>query len=249
MPKKSFTFDPPLLGTMSMLVALAIFLTLGFWQLQRANEKKVLLKQYQTLSTEAPMLFKDFLKKNQVQAGRKLKVSGVYLNDKQFLLDNRFSNHRVGYHVLTPMQINGANQVLIVDRGWVPQGRTRAELPSLIPVMEPQNFVGTVYLPSSKQRVLGSAEDNPRQWPRVIQRLDLPAIAKRLNQSVYPFILRLDPNSPNGFVRNWKVVNAKPQKHIGYAIQWFAFAIVLLIIYIGLNLKREGAQSDHEHTK
>ncbi|WP_019216188.1 SURF1 family cytochrome oxidase biogenesis protein [Legionella tunisiensis] len=59
-----------------------------------------------------------------------------------------------------------------------------------------------------------------------------------MHKSVYPFIIRLDKSEADSYVREWAVVAMPPERHYAYALQWFAIAFVILILFIALNLKK-----------
>ena len=72
-----------------------------------------------------------------------------------------------------------------------------------------------------------------------LQRLDIEEASDVIGVDLLPFIVRLAPNSDYGYVRKWKTNDSGEDVHLGYAYQWFAFAITLLIIYLIINTKRE----------
>lgn len=73
----------------------------------------------------------------------------------------------------------------------------------------------------------------------VVELLDVHLISQFLHKSVYPFIIRLNNHADNGYLREWPVVAMAPERHYGYALQWFAIALVILILFIALNLKKK----------
>ena len=82
-------------------------------------------------------------------------------------------------------------------------------------------------------------------WPQVIQQLEIGRIGERLDRPLLPLVLLLDKADPGGFVRDWKpVYGITPDKHRAYAAQWFTLALVLLLIYIGVNTRRRGRETD-----
>lgn len=76
----------------------------------------------------------------------------------------------------------------------------------------------------------------------ILERLDTQLISQVLQKSVSPFIIRLDKQDANGFVREWATVSMPPQRHLAYALQWFVMALVVLIIFVALNLKKNEKQ-------
>lgn len=85
------------------------------------------------------------------------------------------------------------------------------------------------------------SENTPSaKWPQLIESLNPEMIQSLLQKPVYSSIILLSPNQPHGFERVWTPNLGMPaQHHLGYAIQWFALALTLVIIYIVLNTRRE----------
>ncbi len=235
-----FQFRPRLLPTAATILCLPIFISLGFWQLHRAEEKKTIQAEL-SARTKMPAIELDKIHGDiKHYQYRKLTAQGHYDTKHQFLLDNKFHNHQVGYQVITPLIIPKQNKVLLINRGWIPAGRDRRKLPSLKPLPGLQNITGMISIPGESFTLAKNNMDSiaGKQWPIRIEALDLKMIARVLAKPVYPFVVMLAPDAKHGFVRQWQFVVSKPEKHIGYAIQWFAFAIILLILFVVLNCKR-----------
>lgn len=228
----SRTFAPGLVPTFVLIPLLALLLALGFWQLRRADEKRVLYEGFargtdRTLalppaSTPAPRY-------------AHVRVSGSYLPERQFLLDNMTHDERAGYRVLTPLERTDGETVL-VDRGWVPAGATRAELPPVAVAGTPREVMGRVDLLPRAGITLASTPGSG--WPRVASFPTLPQLESALGRPLYPQIVLLDPTLPDGYVRDWSPPGFPPIRHIGYAVQWFGLALTLVIIYVVVNLKK-----------
>jgi surfeit locus 1 family protein len=75
-------------------------------------------------------------------------------------------------------------------------------------------------------------------WPLRVQFIDFKQMARRLDSALGAMIVRLDPKSPYGYRREWQIAPMGPQRHLGYAVQWFALACTLLVIYVLVNLRR-----------
>ena len=115
---------------LGVAVVLSVLVLLGFWQLQRAQEKQMLVDRYEARVNA---------KSVQVSQTRMVpglehfsaRVEGQFEEQHQILLDNRVHGGRVGYDVLTPFRIQTSPTRILVNRGWVPMGSSRARLPVL----------------------------------------------------------------------------------------------------------------------
>lgn len=213
----------------------ALFMRLGFWQLQRSDEKKQMVAAEQALAKQEPILWTAH-SKLPLQYQR-LRVSGTYLPDI-FLLDNQHQQHQFGYDVLSPLLLADGS-LLLIDRGWVAGASNRQALPSIAVPAGMQQVQGSVYFPSSKQWVLGPAWEKKTADITILEVIDVKWLTQLLQKTVYPFIIRLDKNERHGFIRDWPIVSMPPERHVAYAVQWFAMALVILIIFIALNLKKK----------
>lgn len=234
-----FEFRPGLWPGIVTLLLLALLLSLGFWQLDRAEQKRVLLDAYGERPGDAPIQLTEDFRPGPEWRYRRVQAAGSYDAGHQFLLDNRVHHGRPGYLVLTPLRLAHSDAVVLVNRGWVSQGATRADLPPLpVPTGAQVLIEGLIDFPPEKVFVLGEGEDRDPGWPKVLQRIRLELQSHQLNARLLPLIVLLAPEQPGGFVREWKPVVVGPERHVGYAVQWFALAAALVILYILANLRR-----------
>jgi len=217
---------------------LLVFLLLGRWQQNRAEEKELIVVTSQERATKTPQPLP--IDQIAYESLRYLPVfvEGEYDGQHQFLLDNQVKNHQVGYNVFTPVKIAGREKSILVDRGWVAQGLTR-QLPPAVDIEDTQvRVTGALYVPYGKGFRLGGLDDGEFLWPRVIQFLDFEMMSDRLGYELLPAVIRLSAEAEHGFLREWNVVNMGPKRHYGYAVQWYALALAMLVIILILALKK-----------
>ncbi len=217
------------------VVFISLFIRLGFWQIQRADEKTRMVAAEKVLAKKEPVSWEPS-QKLPIQYQR-VTLQGTYL-PPVFLLDNQHHQHQFGYDVLSPLRLADGS-VVMVDRGWIPGDSTRRSFPEL---QRPSGLVqlqGSAYFPSKNQWVLGPGLEEKENKITIIELLDAKMISQLLQKKVYPFIIRLDKQDAYGFVREWAIVSMPPQRHLAYALQWFAMALVILIIFVALNLKKK----------
>lgn len=212
---------------------IGLFMRLGVWQWSRGLEKAAILKRH---GRTHPL--KDLNQGVAVKPGDSVRASGHFDNQHSFLLDNQFYQHRVGFNVLTPLKLENGHWIL-VDRGWVPAKPNRRDLPDIHPLTGHYTFNGEAYMPSDKARVLSERLDNEGTWPLIIEKVTLTKLSKRLDIELLPFIIRLDKGATFGYTRAWQVVSMPPERHYGYAMQWFTFALVALVLFVYLNVEKK----------
>ena len=120
-------FEPRLFTTLLTIVLIALLISLGRWQLRRADEKRVLFESF-AAGTDATQTID--LRTPPVRRYQHVGASGHYDPTRQILIDNMVHAERAGYFVITPFALAGGGWVL-VNRGWVPLGASRAERPAI----------------------------------------------------------------------------------------------------------------------
>ena len=235
-------FAPPAWGVALAAAGLAVFVSLGYWQLGRAHEKQALFDAFMQGSqdtVDATGLGFDELARYQ-----HVRLRGAYDATRQILLDNMPSvTGRPGFRVLTPFERADGRGWVLVDRGWVPLGATREDLPDVTVGVREREVSGILdVLPIPGMRVGPAAAPGSAGWPRVLLFPTEANVESALGIDVEPRIVLLDAGAPDGFERKWRpALGFGPERHLGYAIQWFAFALVAMVIFIALNLRRVGA--------
>ena len=236
-------FAPPAWGVALVAFGLAVFVSLGYWQLGRAHEKQALFDAFMQGSqdtVDATGLGFDELARYQ-----HVRLRGAYDATRQILLDNMPSvTGRPGFRVLTPFERADGRGWVLVDRGWVPLGATREDLPDVTVGVRERDVSGILdVLPIPGMRVGPAAAPGSAQWPRVLLFPTEADVESALGVDVESRIVLLDAGAPDGFERKWRpALGFGPERHLGYAIQWFAFALVAVVIFIALNLRRVGAE-------
>jgi surfeit locus 1 family protein len=238
-------FAPSAWAVALAALGLAVFVSLGYWQLGRAREKQALFDAFMSGSqdtVDATGLGFDELARYQ-----HVRLRGAYDTTRQILLDNMPSvAGRPGYRVLTPFEREDGRGWVLVDRGWVPLGATRDDLPDVAVGLHEREVSGILdALPIPGLRVGPAAATDAGGWPRVLLFPTEADVESALGTDVESRIILLDAGAPDGFERKWRpALGFGPERHLGYAIQWFAFALVTAVLFIALNLRRAGADQD-----
>jgi surfeit locus 1 family protein len=231
------------------LVFFVICVSMGVWQLHRYSAKKNLLAQLTHLKVSTNI--------HDVKPFQKIKIVGTYQNDLNIL------HHSFRDEVLTPLKIKGEKKLLLVDRGWVETLRDGAPFETRLSVHPEeraqhasrraqgerqlkkvsgiQQITGDIKFLGGFQMVYGENLIS-RDPIIIIQKIDINDLSRITGQEFFPFIVRLDPKAPHGFKRDWPVPSATqvtPERHLGYAVQWFSFALILWVGYFFFCLEKK----------
>lgn len=225
------------------LVSVGLTARLGVWQLDRAAQKialqEAIEERAQLPALEALQLRAD-APGAQDQLQRRVLLRGAWLSDKTVFLDNRPMDGRVGFFVVTPLQLKGRAEAILVQRGWVPRDALdRSRLPALADAAGEVEVQGRLALAPSRLYEFSAAASGV-----IRQNLDSAAYAQEINQALLPLtVLQSGPVNPqDGLLRDWAAPDLGLQKHYGYAFQWFALSALLLGLYVWFQIIRPALQ-------
>jgi surfeit locus 1 family protein len=232
-------FAPRPWAVVATIAALAAFVSLGWWQIGRGREKQAMIESFQR-GTQSSVELQGGLTVDELPRYQHVRTEGHYQPERQVLLDNMPSQAgKPGFRVLTPFKRDGSERLLLVDRGWVPLGDSRANLPPVFVSPEFRAVSGRLdELPAPGVRVGEAGVAGDSHWPRLLNFPRQQDLERALGTRVESRIVLLDPDAPNGFERIWRpAMRFGPERHLGYALQWFALALVALVAFITLSLR------------
>jgi cytochrome oxidase assembly protein ShyY1 len=234
------SFAPRAWAVVLTAALLAVFVSLGWWQVGRAREKQAMMESF-ARGTQTSVVLTG-VGVDELPRYQHVSAQGHYDPERQVLLDNMpSSTGQPGYRVLTPFRRGAGDKVLLVDRGWVPLGVSREQLPIVFVDPKPRTVAGRLdTLPVPGIRVGAAQAEGATGWPRVLNFPTQADVEAVLGEKVESRIVLLDASNPDGYQRVWRPsVGFPPERHLGYAIQWFALALALIVIFVTLSLKRD----------
>ena len=227
--------------TTFFVVFLVTFLRLGLWQLDREDEKRSLIAERETKLQQAPTSTSDIGLAGDLR-GVPIRLDGVFNEGITLLRDNVVLNGKVGFEVHQLFE-DVSGRLFLVNRGFVPMGRTRQD-PVVIPAPDKgrHSLTGIVYPSMAAPMALENIDAGADGYPVIVQQVRTDWLTERLGDEVYPFVIRLNEEQPGALPRYWPDTVIPPEKHFGYAIQWFSMALAILIAWLFFSFRKEEVQ-------
>ncbi len=230
------------------MILLPLGLFLGSWQMDRAALKQAEIDLRRVNTASAPAILQGGDNDTAEMLYRTVEIHGVFDLERQILLDNQKHNGEPGYHVFTPLRIQGSDTYVLVNRGWIRQGNDRRFIPALTGPVAKINILGRIGNVPSVGIKVGAPGESGRIWPKRVIYLDLDWLGKETGYTLLPYVVYQTSGEAFGLVRDWRQKfqssqRMTPEKHMGYALQWFSLAGLALIMYVILSLRISRSKS------
>ena len=203
-----------------------VFIILGFWQINRGNEKTEIIEAFELQQSGQAIEFS-----SDSQKWERVYVSGKLDDERIIYLDNAIHKGILGFKVLAPVFIED-NKIILVDFGWIKQPQSRDQV-SIVSISDNKNVSVSGVLEAPEMGLILSEDIFTNNWPKISQSKSITALESLFEEEIVKFILLSDYRPDTNFVYLKPVVtNMPPVKHYGYAGQWFAMFIALSIMYL-----------------
>ena len=239
-PSRRRGFVQLLIMTALLFVFVPVFIAAGFWQLDRADEKEALLATAKA-SREASVLSWPVTASQAAEYRyRRVQVSGRFITRQQVLLDSMTTGGINGYEVLTLFRVDDSDLYVLVNRGWLRANPDRRVLPDVTAPETSRTLVGQlnrfpvpgIRLNATNASVRAGFGDSSDNSPARLLFPTRDELASTLGVKLPDYQLQLLADEPDGYLRDWRVIESAPEKHLGYAMQWFAFAALTCLFYV-----------------
>jgi surfeit locus 1 family protein len=213
---------------LASVVAAAVCVRLGFWQLSRWREKGRLNARQLSLLAAVPLERVSVAAESSL--GRRLVMAGRYDEARQFLLLARFHEGEPGVEIVTPL-LPDTGPAVLVDRGWVPSADAATANPRAFPVPGHREVTGVIEgLGRGVRRSAMRSVRSDSTQVFATEALDRDSVSSRLPYPIATWTLRELPGPGGGAMPVRQPPEPlNPSMHLGYTIQWFAIALIFLI--------------------
>ena len=205
-----YSFRPRAWAAALTVAACVAFIALGNWQAGRAQEKRAA-----------------------AGAAQKVTLTGEFVPQHTVLLDNKVRHGRAGYEVLTPLRLAGSKEHVLVNRGWIAAPPRRDELPRLRTPAGEVRIEGVVLSRLPRTLSLGKAGT-----AKVRQNLNVEQFATETGLALRPLVLQEHAGPDDGLLREWPAPDAGVRMHESYALQWYSFAALAVVLFVALSFRR-----------
>jgi len=226
-----------MLATILVLVATAVMIRLGIWQLDRLVVRRAFNAHVSSQLAQSTMnLNTDSHNDNLVAMEyREVTVSGEYDFEQEIIIRNQVWNGQAGVHLLTPLKIRGLDQSVFVDRGWIPLDKYKNDLWADYDERGEVDVLGQIRLSQEEPTFGGRPDILPAlgESMKVWNFVNIEAISQQIAYAVLPIYIQQSPNEAWTSLpyRSQPELDLTEGPHLGYAGQWFLFATILLIGY------------------
>lgn len=225
-----FTFQFNWKAALTVSIAFYALLSLGFWQLDRAEQKRIRQQTIGDRLSARPTPLEELdLSDGRPPEFSRVLLEGEYLTNRSVFLVNKFYQGQPGYEVFTVFKLKSTARTVIISRGWVAAGRSLKEPPNIDTPEGPVSITGIIHVPATRSFFI-EQEIAEMNWPLRLHQLNIEKLASRLELPVFPFSVRLDRDSQGLLQSNWPTVDTRAERSTSYAWQWFGMAGILLLV-------------------
>jgi len=239
----NISFNYKLFPSLVFIIFFTLFIKLGFWQLDRGDQKKIINMAFVERQNQPPIP----LNKETIQMPiediiwHRVSMSGEFLNDKNIILDNQIVEEKAGFLIYTPFKILDSNKIILVNRGWYPLSNSRKDIPNIPPIKEIQTIEGEIsQMPSSGISLGKVITEKLDESSFRLQKMDYEVLSSLISKDLMRYVVKLkNPIFDKTYVLDSGMPVPDSDKNYGYAFQWFAMAFTLFIIFIRLGVKKK----------
>jgi surfeit locus 1 family protein len=225
-----------LLKHLFALVIFATMIVLGFWQLTRLEERRAANAAAVALLDQNPATLTGQEPDPAALVGRKVRVTGSFISEESVVLRGQKSDSGVdGVHLLTPLRIAGSDAAVIVDRGWLPTSQRDPAALAAYAVPREVTLEGIAHGPQTRPDSPLASRDLPLPGATRIEawvRVDVAAMEAQVSAPLLPLYVEQLPGEGSSALPRPRDPRALSEgSHLSYAVQWFSFATILLVVY------------------
>lgn len=214
---------------------MAVTVALGLWQTGRAAQKLELAAMHERLGREPALRIGNDLVDPERTEHRTVEAIGRFEPGGMILLDNRVRRGMAGFEVVMPLLPAGARTYVLVNRGWIALGRDRATLPQVPTPKGEITVLGRATVPGRRLYELSGDTMAGEVW----QNLTIERYRKAMKYPVQGIVIEQASDLDDGLLRAWPAQDRGIDIHRSYALQWYAMAVMIGVVFLVLSFRRD----------
>jgi surfeit locus 1 family protein len=232
-----------LLPTVAAAIVVAVTVSLGFWQLDRAHQRDEMESKMLMAKASPPLILGAGPIDARLLEVYSAQAQGEWVPSRMVLLDNQIYQGQVGFQVLMPLRLVGRSMHVLVNRGWIKGTKERHQLPQVTTTDGTQIISGLIRQRTPQVGSVGKGARNGIIWSEATPE----EFAAWSGLQMQPLILYQTSVAQDGLVRDWPQPGSGADRNRGYALQWFAFAVMTVIFwgyYSVRGQRKQGNEND-----
>jgi surfeit locus 1 family protein len=230
-----------------VLLVVIVLINLGLWQLRRLDQRRALNRDIETGLVQPPVVLGEADLNPETLHRRRVSLTGEFDNAAGMILRGRSLNGRPGAELVVPLLLAGSDEAVLVNRGWIPLDTTQAEARRIYDLEGKVTVAGIAYRSQPRPDAFFAPTDpTPRPGEERLDawfRVDIDRIQGQVDYKLAPIFVEQSPlTEANTPPLAQEMTELSDGPHLGYAVQWFTFALILVVVYtvfIRQELKRE----------
>lgn len=228
--KLNFDFNWKL--TLCVVFVFGSCVKLSLLQIDKAIEKKRL---QQAWSEQQGQPLVQFVADKKYPNYQKVQLTGFFIVDKFWLVENQTYDSQLGYRVIMPFELD-SGAVVAIDRGWIQGSPLDEWLPNVETTTAKLQIFGVI-VDAKSVKMHQEVGAVAHFWPRKISELDLVLMRAQSGIALYDRVVHLDEHSPSALLVSWRPFDVSAAMHYGYAFRWGLMAIAILFLYLCIAFK------------
>lgn len=228
-----YAFRPRIVPTLAAAALIALTTWLGLWQLDRAQQKRERQALLEARVADSPVRLTGPGPTAQELLFRRVEARGRWNAAGQVFLDNQVHDGRAGFHVVTPLVLEGSRSAVLVNRGWIARDASYPHAPKVPPPEGEVRVAGLATLPPARFLELSADAVTGEVW----QNLSIDRYRSVMHADILPVVVLADAPGP-GLAAVHETPDAGVAKHQEYALTWFSLAATAFVLWVVLNVRR-----------
>lgn len=233
----SLKFQLRLIPALACIGVVALGMSLAQWQTRRAVEKEQIASSLQAKSHLPALTSIPADAADDALEYRRVVLSGEFLSQWAFYLDNRPLHGVAGFEVVMPFKLADSGRIVLIKRGWQPRNPIqRTRLPEL---KTPQGTISIEgVIKNGFDHIMQLGQEPAIKNGVILQNINLLKVREQTGLNLSEYVVEQTSNIGDHLQRDWSAASSGADRHRGYAFQWYALSLMAIIFFVVTGIKR-----------